>query len=80
MAIRVPRGCCPRTLTVKYHPLAGMKISPYIGAGINYTIPFDSSVNGVNNFSIDNSVNWAVQAGIDYKISDSVFLILTTSI
>lgn len=64
----------PPTLTVKYHPFAGSAISPYIGAGVNFTLPFDSHVNGVNDFKIDNSVGWAVQAGIDIQMAKNLFL------
>lgn len=63
----------PPTLTVKYHPLAGSLVSPYIGFGLNVVFPFNSKVNGVNDFQIDNSVGWAAQAGTDIKISDSLY-------
>lgn len=63
----------PPTLTVKYHPLAGSTISPYVGVGLNVIFPFNSKLNGVNDFQIDNSVGWAVQAGTDVKISDSLY-------
>lgn len=63
----------PPTLTVKYHPLAGSTISPYIGFGLNVVFPFNSKVNGVPNFQIDNSVGWAAQAGTDIKITDSLY-------
>lgn len=36
----------PPTITVKYHPLAGSIVSPYIGFGINAMFPFDSAVSG----------------------------------
>ncbi|MDR3580005.1 MAG: OmpW family outer membrane protein [Oryzomonas sp.] len=63
----------PPTLTVKYHPLAGDLISPYIGFGLNVTFPFNSRLNGDNSFSIDNSVGWAAQAGADIKIKDNIY-------
>ncbi len=63
----------PPTLTVKYHPLAGGSISPYVGAGINYTIPFESQFNAVPDFKIDNSFGWAAQAGVDIKIKENLF-------
>ena len=64
----------PPTLTVKYHPLAGGTISPYVGVGVNYTIPFDSELTGVPDFKVDNSVGWAAQAGVDVKIKDNLYL------
>jgi outer membrane protein len=63
----------PPTLTLKYHPLAGSTFSPYVGFGLNVVFPFNSKVNGVNDFQIDNSVSWAAQAGTDIKITDSLY-------
>ncbi|SJZ84536.1 outer membrane protein [Trichlorobacter thiogenes] len=63
----------PPTLTLKYHPLAGSTFSPYIGFGLNVVFPFNSKVNGVPNFQIDNSVGWAAQAGTDIKITDNLY-------
>jgi outer membrane protein len=64
----------PPTLTVKYHPLAGSAVSPYVGVGVNVTIPFDSHVNGVDDFKIDSNVGWAVQVGTDIKIVENLYL------
>ena len=64
----------PPTLTAKYHPLAGSTVSPYVGVGVNWTIPFDSHVNGVDDFSIDNSIGWALQVGTDVKIAPQLYL------
>lgn len=63
----------PPTLTVKYHPLAGSTVSPYIGFGLNVIFPFNSKLNVAPDFQIDNSVGWAVQAGTDVKITDSLY-------
>lgn len=63
----------PPTLTVKYHPLAGSSISPYVGAGLNYTIPFKSRVESTPDFKIDSSFGWAAQAGVDVKIKESLY-------
>ena len=63
----------PPTLTVKYHPLAGSLVSPYIGAGGNVTLPFESRLNAVGSFNIHNSVGWVAQAGADIKIKDNVY-------
>jgi outer membrane protein len=63
----------PPTLTVKFHPLAGSFVSPYVGAGVNVTLPFQSQLNGVNDFSIDNTVGWVAQGGLDLKIRDNVY-------
>ena len=63
----------PPSVTVKYHPLAGDLISPYVGFGFNVVFPFSSKVNGVPDFSIDNSVGWTAQAGADIKIKDNIY-------
>ncbi len=63
----------PPTLTVKYHPLAGELVSPYVGFGLNVTFPFNSRLNGDKTFSIDNSVGWAAQGGADIKIKDNLY-------
>ncbi len=63
----------PPTLTVKYHPFAGSTISPYVGVGVNYTIPFNSNVKDVPDFKVDNSVGYAAQAGVDVKIKDNLY-------
>lgn len=63
----------PPTLTVKYHPLAGDTISPYVGFGLNVTFPFNSKLNGVKDFSVDNSVGWAAQAGADIRIKGDLY-------
>jgi len=70
----------PPTVTLKYHPLAGNKVSPYVGFGANATFPFNSkltsvgnSANGVADFSIDNSIGWAAQIGTDIKLKDDLY-------
>jgi outer membrane protein len=63
----------PPTLTAKYHPMAGSLVSPYIGAGVNFTLPFDSRLTGVSDFSIHNTVGWVAQVGADIKIKDNVY-------
>jgi outer membrane protein len=63
----------PPTLTVKYHPLAGGTVSPYVGVGVNATFPFKSKLNIASDFKIDNSIGWAAQAGLDIKIKDNLY-------
>ena len=62
----------PPTLTVKFHPLAGSTISPYLGVGVNLTIPFETRSN-LGKTSIDNSVGWAAQGGVDFKIAENMY-------
>jgi outer membrane protein len=63
----------PPTLTVKVHPLAGAAVSPYLGVGANLIIPFSDKLNGVPDFKIENSVGWAVQTGLDVKVTESLY-------
>jgi outer membrane protein len=63
----------PPTVTVKYHPLAGSSVSPYVGVGLNVTLPFSEKLNGVDDFQIDGSVGWAVQAGVDIPITENLY-------
>jgi len=60
----------PPTLTLQYHFLPDGKISPYIGAGINYTIFYDEDSGAVNSIDYDDSFGFALQVGVDYKIDD----------
>jgi outer membrane protein len=67
----------PPTVTLQYHPLPKEKFSPYIGAGVNYTFFFndDTPDDGpVKSIHYSDSFGWALQAGIDYAITDSLYL------
>lgn len=61
----------PPVLTLQYHFMPDQKISPYIGAGINYTIAFGESTGAsVNDVSYSDEFGYAFQAGVDYEIDD----------
>lgn len=67
----------PPTLNLQYHFLPKGKISPYIGAGVNYTIFFDARGgrgNGagtvINAISYSNGFGYSFQAGVDWQIGD----------
>ncbi len=67
----------PPSLTFKYHPFPQWKISPYVGFGVNYVIPFDDKADGVMNvadFHISSSVGWTAQAGADYNLGNNWYL------
>lgn len=64
----------PPTLTVQYH-FTGMEARPYVGAGINYTIYYGVDEGPVADaVQYDNSVGFALQAGVDYPLNDKWFL------
>ena len=63
----------PPTLTLQYHFQPDSKFSPYVGAGLNYSMFFnedDNSADGFNNLEVDGGFGYAVQAGFDYWLSD----------
>lgn len=71
----------PPTLTVQYHFNPDGKFRPYLGAGINYTIFYDEkSSDGLEaaidrtTVDLDDSFGWALQAGIDFALSERWFL------
>lgn len=69
----------PPTLTLQYHFLPEGTVRPYVGAGVNYTrfssVHFDPAVQAALQPSVDkDSFGWALQAGVDVKVADNVYL------
>lgn len=66
----------PPTLTAQWHFMPKQAFSPYIGAGVNYTVFFDGKAAGgvVTKTSYENNFGAAIQAGFDYNISGRWFL------
>lgn len=66
----------PATLTVKYHPLRGAAISPYIGAGPTYFLFIDERAGpatralGATRNHLSDEFGFALQAGVDVPIND----------
>lgn len=58
----------PPTLTVQYHFTPNAQISPYVGAGLNYTRISSVSLLGGGADLENHSVGLALQAGVDFKI------------
>ncbi|EON14644.1 MULTISPECIES: OmpW family protein [Pandoraea] len=65
----------PPTLLLQYHFNHAGKVRPYVGAGINYTRFWNSSLNaGGTPISIKNhSVGPALQAGVDIQMTKNLF-------
>lgn len=59
----------PPTLSVNYHFPTQTAWKPYLGVGVNYTTFSDES-SRLGNLELDDSWGVAVQAGVDYAISD----------
>jgi len=58
----------PPTLTLQYHFTPAAQISPYVGAGVNYTrIGSVRLLNGAADLE-NSSFGFALQAGVDFKI------------
>lgn len=56
----------PPTLTLQYHFKNDSNITPYIGAGLNYTLFFDENAGPVaDDIDYDASFGGALQAGVD---------------
>jgi len=67
----------PPTFSLQYHFDTGNKFSPYVGAGLNYTIFFDEDTEGAlagTDLDLDNSFGLAAQIGADIDLSDTMFL------
>ena len=61
----------PPVIILQYHFAPKQACSPYIGAGINYTITFDvERGRSVNSVDYSNEFGFAFQAGFDYQIAD----------
>jgi outer membrane protein len=66
----------PPTLNLQWHFNNSSKITPYVGAGLNYTIFFSTRTYGVYSAAdvdIDNSLGYSLQAGLDYQIDENLF-------
>lgn len=67
----------PPTLTLQYHfdPIGRWGISPYVGAGINYTWFYGEDVSSpVNSADYGSSFGGALQVGADIPVSGNWFL------
>jgi len=60
----------PPTVSLQYHFTNNSSMTPFIGAGINYTTFWDDRMNGGGALSLDDSWGYALHAGIDFAISE----------
>lgn len=61
----------PPTLTLQYHFMPDSAFSPYVGAGLNYSIFYgEDSGTGFNDLDVDGGLGYALQAGFDYWVDD----------
>lgn len=66
----------PPTVSLNYHFPTNSAWKPYIGAGINYTDFFEEE-SSLGKLELDSSWGFAVQAGVDYMLSDTGMLRFT---
>jgi outer membrane protein len=64
----------PPTLTLQYHFMPHEKVRPYVGAGLNYTFFFSTQDGGVSDLHFKNNLGYALQAGVDYALTDNWML------
>lgn len=63
-------GVLPPTLTAQYHPLPNSMFSPYVGAGLNYTVFYnEKNAAGFNGLRLKDAWGFALQGGVDVLTS-----------
>ncbi|KEP71057.1 membrane protein [Thioclava dalianensis] len=63
----------PPVISLQYHFPTGTNLTPFVGAGVNYTAFFSEKTSGAlagNNLSLKNSWGLALHAGLDYTVSE----------
>ena len=63
----------PPTVSLQYHFNSKGKVSPFVGAGINYTTFFSEDTRGAlagTNLKLDDSWGLAAHAGVDFAVND----------
>ena len=62
----------PPTLSLQYYFTNKSRITPFVGAGINYTYFFDEELDGPGapSLDLDDSWGYALHAGADFAISE----------
>ena len=61
----------PPTVSLQYHFTPTGSVSPFVGAGVNYTVFFEEKTSGAlagTKLELDSSLGAAVHAGIDFKL------------
>ena len=62
----------PPTLTLQYHFTPDSRFSPYVGAGLNYSMFYgEDEESGYSDLDVDGGVGYALQAGMDYWINEN---------
>jgi outer membrane protein len=67
----------PPALTLQYHFDSMGAFKPYVGAGVQYILPFDEEGAGILSTSrveIDDALGFTLQAGVDIEIGQGWYL------
>lgn len=61
----------PPVVTLQYHFWPKQQFSPYLGAGVNYTIFYnEDKSSAISSIEYKDSFGWALQAGLDIALPD----------
>jgi len=63
----------PPTVTLQYHLNPKGQFSPYVGAGINYTMFYSEDPGAAQDIEYDDGFGYALQAGVDVMLNDRWF-------
>lgn len=58
----------PPVVSVQYHPLPAARVSPYVGAGVNYMLFYNGSDKNGFKVDLDNGFGYSLQAGVDIAV------------
>lgn len=61
----------PLIVAANYHFPSKGRFQPFVGAGFNYTIVFDTKDSGLTNLEADNAFGAVLRVGFDYMVNDS---------
>lgn len=61
----------PPVVTLQYHPLPAARVSPYVGAGINYMLFYSGKDKNGFKVELDDGFGYALQAGVNIKLKNS---------
>jgi outer membrane protein len=59
----------PPVVTLQYRPVPEARVSPYVGAGLNYMLFFSGENRNGFDVNLDDGLGYALQAGADIAIS-----------
>jgi outer membrane protein len=68
----------PPTIVLQYHFTPDAQLSPYVGAGVNYTAFLDDKLpagSPLASIDYDESFGGAIQAGVDIKLGQSPWML-----